>query len=105
MPLVHRKTSLTLQIQSCPLALRPLMLPQPTIRAINSLCVVRGARDVTADKWPADGLCYRGGGLPHSARDFFCVGVQVSSWGFVGWTRWRERERGQVRARARLERD
>ncbi len=39
--------------------------------------MVRGAREVAADKWPADGLCYRGGGLPDASRGFFCVGVQV----------------------------
>ena len=50
---------------------------QPTIRAINSLCVVRGVREVDAGKWPSSGLCYRGGGLPDSARGFFSIGVQA----------------------------
>ncbi len=40
--------------------------------------MVRGAREVAADKWPADGLCFRGGGLPDASRGFFCVDLQAS---------------------------
>jgi hypothetical protein len=46
---------------------------QPIVRAINSLCVYRGVREVAAENWPADGRCYRGGGLPESERGFFQV--------------------------------
>ena len=63
-----------------PVLLKPLM---PTIRAINSLCVVRGTREVTANVWPANGLCYRGGGLPEKARSFFRPGVQYRVPGFL----------------------
>ena len=58
--------------------MRAYAAPQPTIRAINSLCVLRGAREVAADKWPQSGLCYRGGSLPDGAtHDFFAVGLKA----------------------------
>jgi hypothetical protein len=55
----------------------------PLIRAINSLCVVRGARPERLVRLPPDGRCYRGGGLPDAHRAFFAPGVKYRVPGFL----------------------
>jgi hypothetical protein len=55
----------------------------PLVRAINSLCVVRGARPEPLVRQPSDGLCYRGGGLPDSHLSFFKPGVKYRVPGFL----------------------
>ena len=55
----------------------------PLIRAINSLCVVRGARPERLVRLPPEHRCYRGGGLPDAHRAFFAAGVKYRVPGFL----------------------
>jgi len=50
-------------------------------RAVNELCVVRGASH--ASEFPPEGVLWRGGGLPDAHRDFFAPGVQYRVPGFL----------------------
>eukprot|EP00292_Cryptomonas_paramecium_P005097 CAMPEP_0113703336 /NCGR_PEP_ID=MMETSP0038_2-20120614/25793_1 /TAXON_ID=2898 /ORGANISM="Cryptomonas paramecium" /LENGTH=428 /DNA_ID=CAMNT_0000627767 /DNA_START=800 /DNA_END=2086 /DNA_ORIENTATION=+ /assembly_acc=CAM_ASM_000170 len=52
-------------------------------RAVNELCVVRGARDASALKFPPDGALWRGGGLPDAHRGFYAPGVRYRVPGFL----------------------
>ena len=55
----------------------------PLIRAINSLCVVRGARPEARLRFPPAHCCFRGGGLPDAHRGFFAAGVAYRVPGFL----------------------
>jgi len=55
----------------------------PIIRAINTLCVIRGVRSELQLKYPRDGVCYRGGGLGSAALPFFKVGTVYRVPGFL----------------------
>ena len=48
-----------------------LAAAMPLIRAINSLCVVRGARPEARLRFPPAACCLRGGGLPDAHLAFF----------------------------------
>ena len=60
-----------------------LAAAMPLIRAINSLCVVRGARPDARLRFPPDGRCFRGGGLPEEHLAFFAPGVQFRVAGYL----------------------
>ncbi len=60
-----------------------LIAALPLMRAINSLCVVRGARPEPLVRQPSDGLCYRGGGLPDAHLSFFKTGLKYRVPGFL----------------------
>ncbi len=55
----------------------------PLIRAINSLCVVRGARPERFVRHPPEHRCYRGGGLPGAHRAFFAPNQSYRVPGFL----------------------
>ena len=55
----------------------------PLVRAINSLCVVRGARKEGEARFPPGGVCFRGGGLPDQHRGFFAAGRKYRVPGFL----------------------
>ena len=60
----------------------PLLTPAVTLtRAINLLCVNR--MKVHSVRWPANGIVYRGGGLPDVHRAFFRPGVEYRAPSFV----------------------
>ena len=52
------------------------------VRAINTLCVVRGAA-VASLRFPAGGITFRGGGFCNSHREFFTVGKRYRVPGFL----------------------
>lgn len=60
-----------------------LQAAMPLIRAINSLCVVRGARPDCNLRFPPDNTCYRGGGLPDRFQAFFQPEVKYRAAGFL----------------------
>ncbi len=60
-----------------------LAAAMPLIRAINSLCVVRGARDEARLRFPPAGCCFRGGGLPEAHLGFFAPGRKYRSPGYL----------------------
>jgi hypothetical protein len=60
-----------------------LAAAMPLIRAINALCVVRGARDEARLRFPPAGCCLRGGGLPDAHRSFFVPGRKYRIPGFL----------------------
>jgi hypothetical protein len=60
-----------------------LCAAMPLIRAINSLCVVRGARPEKLLRFPHEHRCFRGGGLPDEHRGFFVSGVKYRVPGFL----------------------
>jgi hypothetical protein len=62
----------------------------PLVRAINSLCVVRGARPEAMVRFPPAHCCFRGGGLPESDRGFFAPGRQYRVPGFLATSFLRE---------------
>ena len=51
--------------------------------AINQLCVVRGIRAEAELKFPKDGICFRGGGLPDEHKAFFQDGLKYRVPGFL----------------------
>jgi hypothetical protein len=53
-----------------------IMLAMPIILAINSLCVVRGARPERLLKFPTEHKCYRGSGIPDEHLAFFTAGLK-----------------------------
>ena len=55
----------------------------PLIRAINTLCVVRGVRPDQLLRLPPDHVCYRGGGLPADRQGFFAAGQAYRVPGFL----------------------
>ncbi len=55
----------------------------PLTRAINSLCVMRGARPEGALRFPPAHRCFRGGGLPDAHRGFFAPGVKYRVPGYL----------------------
>ena len=56
----------------------------PLIRAIDSLCVLRGALpESRLPWWPVDSCCYRGGGLPDEHCCFFKSGIKYRVPGFL----------------------
>jgi hypothetical protein len=61
----------------------PLEAAMPLIRAINSLCVVRGARPDALLRFPPADCCFRGGGLPDAHRGFFVPGRKYRVAGFL----------------------
>jgi hypothetical protein len=59
-----------------------LSAAMPLIRAINSLCVVRGARPDKYLKFPPEHQCYRGIGMPDEWLAFFRPGLKFRVPGF-----------------------
>ncbi len=59
-----------------------LVVALPLIRAINTLCVVLGARPEAHLRFPPTDCCFRGGGLPDAHRGFFAVGRKFRVPGF-----------------------
>ncbi len=55
----------------------------PLIRAINSLCVVRGARPDKELRFPRESKCFRGGGMPNKWLEFFEIGLKYRVPGFL----------------------
>jgi hypothetical protein len=60
-----------------------LRAAMPLIRAINSLCVIRGARPDRLLRFPPEHRCFRGGALPDSWLTFFQAGVKYRVPGFL----------------------
>ncbi len=60
-----------------------LAAAMPLIRAINSLCVVRGARPEAQLHFPPADCCFRGGGLPDTHLGFFAPGRKYRVQGFL----------------------
>ena len=60
-----------------------LAAAMPLIRAINSLCVIRGARPEARLRFPPAHCCFRGGGLPDAHRGFFAPGVKYRVPGYL----------------------
>ena len=67
-----------------------LAAAMPLIRAINSLCVVRGARPEARLRFPPAACCLRGGGLPDAHRAFFAPGVKYRVPGYLATSFHRE---------------
>jgi hypothetical protein len=55
----------------------------PLIRAINSLCVFRGARPDNQLRFPQESKCFRGGGMPNIWLGFFQVDLKYRVPGFL----------------------
>ncbi len=55
----------------------------PLIRAINSLCVFRGARPDQQLRFPPESKCFRGGGMPNQWLGFFQVDLKYRVPGFL----------------------
>ncbi len=60
-----------------------LAAAMPLIRAINSLCVFRGARPDALLRFPPADCSFRGGGLPDVHHGFFVPGVKYRVPGFL----------------------
>ena len=60
-----------------------LQAAMPLVRAINTLCVVRGALPDELLSFPPDHACYRGAGLPVQKQEFFSVGQKYRVPGFL----------------------
>jgi hypothetical protein len=55
----------------------------PMIRAVNSLCIVRGVRSDTFLRFPPTHKCFRGSGMPKNMLSFFSPGVKYRVPGFL----------------------
>ena len=73
----------------------------PLIRAINTLCIVRGARDEARLRFPPAGVCLRGGGLPDAHLGFFAPGRQFRVPGYLATSFDREARPSPSSARPR----
>jgi hypothetical protein len=60
-----------------------LQAAMPLIRAINSLCVIRGARPDRLLRFPPEHQCFRGGALPDEWLGFYQTGVKYRVPGFL----------------------
>jgi hypothetical protein len=60
-----------------------LRAAMPLIRAINSLCVIRGARPDRLLRFPPENRCFRGGALPDEWLNFFQAGIKYRVPGFL----------------------
>jgi hypothetical protein len=59
-----------------------LVTAMPLIRAINSVCVIRGARPDKHLRFPPEHQCYRGIGMPDEQLEFFQPGLKFRVPGF-----------------------
>ncbi len=72
------------------------------IRAINSLCIVRGERPEARLRFPPAHCCFRGGGLPDAHRSFFQAGLKYRVPGLLATSFDREARPSLARAAAEL---
>ncbi len=60
-----------------------LAAAMPLIRAINALCVVRGARPMDLLRFPPENRTFRGAGIPDAHLGFYVPGVKYRVPGYL----------------------